>query len=55
MVMSRLGSSAEVLVPKVTPERFCVLQHGSRVDGLPEVDDGILTSVVIVGPEAPSW
>ena len=52
MVMSRLGSSAEVLVPKVTPERFCVLQHGSRVDGLPEVDDGILTSVVIVGPEA---
>src|SRR5439155_8054062 len=38
--------------PKVTPERFCVLQHGSRVDGLPEVDNGILTSVVIVVPEA---
>src|SRR5207249_9996901 len=38
--------------PKVTPERFCVLQHGSRVDGLPEVDDGIFTSVVIVVPEA---
>ena len=38
--------------PKVTPERFCVLQHGSRLDVLPEVDDGILTSVVIVVPQA---
>jgi len=41
-----------VLIPKVTPERFYVLQHGSRVDGLLEVDGGILTSVVIVVPEA---